>query len=121
MQFLIEHLTLFCYYSFGVIYMTMQKTTVNVEIDADVKDQAMKFLDQNGVDLASAIDLFLRQVIKERRLPFEPKAPQTPAEQILYHIERLGIPKIELPADENGHAYIDKEKHPDLYDWAVNG
>ena len=68
--------------------MTMQKTTVNVEIDADVKDQA---------------------------------SPQTPAEQILYHIERLGIPKIELPVDENGHAYIDKEKYPDLYDWAVNG
>jgi hypothetical protein len=31
------------------------------------------------------------------------------------------IPTINLPADENGHAFIDKEKYPDLYDWAVNG
>ena len=101
--------------------MTMLKATVSVEIDAAVKDQAVKFLDQMGVDLASAIDMFFRQIIEELRLPFEPKVPQTHAEQILYHIERLGIPTIELPADENGHAFIDKEKHPDLYDWAVNG
>ena len=38
--------------------MTMQKTTVNIEIDADVKDQATEFLDQIGVDLTSASDLF---------------------------------------------------------------
>jgi hypothetical protein len=36
-------------------------------------------------------------------------------------IKRKGIPTITLPADENGHAYIDKEKHPDLYKWAVEG
>jgi len=36
-------------------------------------------------------------------------------------IKQKGIPNITLPADKNGHAYIDKEKHPDLYDWAVNG
>ena len=101
--------------------MTMQKATVNVEIDAAVKDQAMKFLDQAGVDMSTAIDLFFRRIIEDRRLPFEPEMPRSYGEQILYHIERLGIPTIELPADENGHAFIDKEKHPDLYDWAVNG
>ena len=101
--------------------MTMQRATVNVEIDAAVKDQAMKFLDQAGVDMSTAIDLFLRQIIEERRLPFEPKTLQTYGEQILFHIERLGIPTVELPADENGYAFIDKEEHPNLYDWAING
>ncbi|MCL2754934.1 MAG: hypothetical protein FWD35_04370 [Oscillospiraceae bacterium] len=31
------------------------------------------------------------------------------------------IPSVTLPADENGNAFIDKELHPELYDWAVNG
>ena len=101
--------------------MTMQKATVSVEVDAAVKEQAVKFLDQMGVDLASAIDMFFRQVIEERRLPFEPKVPQTHAEQILYHIERLGIPTITVDVNDEGHILVDKDKDPELYDWAVNG
>ncbi|MDR0919354.1 MAG: hypothetical protein LBM93_08950 [Oscillospiraceae bacterium] len=29
-------------------------------------------------------------------------------------------PKIYLPTDKNGNVFIDKEQHPDLYDWTVN-
>jgi hypothetical protein len=29
--------------------------------------------------------------------------------------------RVKLTADENGSLIIDKDKHPDLYDWAVNG
>ena len=41
--------------------------------------------------------------------------------QLLGLIKHKGIPNITLPADENGNALIDKDKHSDLYDWAVNG
>jgi hypothetical protein len=40
---------------------------------------------------------------------------------VLELLEKRGTPRIVLPADENGHAFIDKEKHPDLYEWAVEG
>jgi hypothetical protein len=43
------------------------------------------------------------------------------AEQILELIKRKNIPNITLPPDEKGNAFIDKERYPDLYDWAVNG
>jgi len=46
---------------------------------------------------------------------------QPPGEQLLEIIRRKNIPNITLPADENGNAYIDKDKYPDLYDWAANG
>ena len=63
------------------------------------------------------------EVIKmtERRLPFQPSVAQTYGNQLLDLIKQKGIPNVTLSADENGHAYIDKEKHPTLYDWAVNG
>jgi len=28
---------------------------------------------------------------------------------------------VTLHTDENGHVIIDKDLHPDIYDWAVNG
>ena len=30
-------------------------------------------------------------------------------------------PHVRLEVDEKGRAVVDKEKHPRLYDWAVNG
>jgi len=36
-------------------------------------------------------------------------------------VKLKGIANVTLPVDENGHAFIDKDLHPRLYDWAVNG
>ena len=101
--------------------MTAVKSNVNVKIDANVKELAVQMLDRMGLDQTTAIDMFYRQIIAERRLPFQPTAAQTYGEQLLEIVKQKGIPNVTLPADENGHAYIDKEKHPELYDWAVNG
>ena len=46
---------------------------------------------------------------------------QAYGEQILDIIKRKNIPNIKLEADENGNAHIDKDRYPELYDWAVNG
>jgi addiction module RelB/DinJ family antitoxin len=74
-----------------------------------------------GLDQTTAIDMFYRQIITERRLPFQPAVGQPYDEQILNIIRYKKIPNITLPADENGSAFIDREKYPELYDWAVIG
>ena len=43
----------------------------------------------------------------------------TNEEQLVAAVKRKNIPNIKLPADENGYAFIDKEKYPELYEWAV--
>ena len=101
--------------------MIVAKSNVNVKIDTTVKEQATRLLDRMGIDQTTAIDMFYRQIIVERRLPFQPTVAQTYGEQVLALIQRKKIPNIILPSDENGNAFIDKKKHPDLYDWAVNG
>jgi len=101
--------------------MAAMKSNVNVEIDAEVTENASRLFERMGLDQTTAIDMFFRQVIAERRLPFQPAVAQTRSEQVMELIKRKGIPIVTLPADENGHAYIDKDKHPRLYDWAVNG
>ena len=101
--------------------MATTKSNVNVKIDSDIKELAIQLFARMGLDQTTAIDMFYRQVIAERRLPFQPTVAQTYGEQVLDIIKRKKIPNITLPADANGNAYIDKELYPELYDWAVNG
>ena len=101
--------------------MSNGKSNVNVKIDTDVKELATQLLGRMGIDQTTAIDMFYRQVIAERRLPFQPIAAPTLEEQIIAAALKRSPKRISLPTDENGNVVIDKKLHPDIYDWAVNG
>ena len=107
--------------------MANGKSNVNVRIDADVKELATQLLECMGLDQTTAIDMFYRQIIAERRLPFQPVASPTSLatlsldEQIVAAALRRKPKRVSLPTDENGNVIIDKEKYPDIYDWAANG
>jgi len=101
--------------------MTATKSNVNVKIDTTVKETAVMLLDRMGIDQTTAIDMFYRQIIAERRLPFQPAVALAPEEQLTAAVLKKNIPRVKLEADENGNAVVDKDKHPEIYDWAVNG
>jgi len=104
-----------------VISVVATKTNVNVNIDTVVKETVTMLLDRMGIDQTTAIDMFYRQIIAERRLPFQPVVDTSLEEQLTAAIARRNIPRVKLEADESGNAIIDKDKHPEIYDWAVNG
>ena len=101
--------------------MATTKANVNVKIDANVKETAALFLSRMGIDLTTAVDMYFRQIISERQLPFQPKVMPTLDEQLIAAIEKSRPEAVRLEVDENGAILIDKDLHPDLYDWAVNG
>ncbi len=47
-------------------------TTINIRIDQKTKESAQKTLEIMGLDLSSAIKIFLKQVVVEQCLPFRP-------------------------------------------------
>ena len=47
-------------------------TTLNIRIDENLKNKAGKTLDSIGLDMSSAVKLFLNQVVTEKGLPFRP-------------------------------------------------
>jgi len=50
----------------------MQKTTLlNIELEKDLKEQAEKFFQHWGISLETAVNIFLRQTIECRGMPFE--------------------------------------------------
>lgn len=50
-----------------------KKTVIQVRIDESIKNQAANVLNNLGMDTSTAINVFLRQVIAEQGLPFQPK------------------------------------------------
>ena len=48
----------------------MAKTTANISIDEDIKKKAQKLFADLGMDLSTAINIFLRQAIRENAIPF---------------------------------------------------
>jgi len=49
----------------------MNTQTLNVRINKDIKTQAQKVVEKMGLDLSSAIKLFLNKVIITESIPFE--------------------------------------------------
>lgn len=50
------------------VYMT----TLNIRIDEKLKNNASVILEHMGLDLSSAIKMFLNQVVVKRSIPFAP-------------------------------------------------
>jgi len=57
----------------------------------------------------------------EHRLPFQLAVNLTLDEQIVAAALKSNLKKVELTTDEDGNVLVDKEKTPEVYDWAVNG
>jgi DNA-damage-inducible protein J len=101
--------------------MATIKTNVNVRIDSYIKEQATQLLGRMGLDQTTAIDMFYRQIIAERRLPFQPIITPTLDEQLVALLERTPAREYTLDLNDKGELLIDKDSHPELHDWAVNG
>ncbi len=48
----------------------MAKISTSISVDADVKAQAQELFAELGLDLSTAVNLFLRQCIYEDGIPF---------------------------------------------------
>ena len=93
----------------------MPKASVNIKIDADIKELATQFLERMGLDQTTAIDMFFRQIITERRLPFQPVVNPTLDEMIVTAALKRNPKRIKLDADEAGNILLDKKLHPEIF------
>lgn len=60
----------------------MAKVSTNVSIDAETKAKAQELLADLGLDLSTAVNIFLRQMIRENAIPFEIRRVSPNAETI---------------------------------------
>jgi addiction module RelB/DinJ family antitoxin len=59
----------------------MSKTQLQVRVDEDIKKQAIDIFEKLGLNVSDAVNLFLRQSIYAKGIPFEVKIPSEPVIQ----------------------------------------
>lgn len=65
-------------------------TNLNIRMDKEIKDQADKIFAELGLNMTTAINIFLRTAIRERGIPFDVK--------------------LEIPNEETKKAFIEGDK-----------
>ena len=80
----------------------MASTNMNIRTDKEVKAAAEKIFEQLGLNMTTAVNIFLRQTIRENGLPFELKL-HTPNETTAAAIEEGR----RLAYDKNAKGYTD--------------
>ncbi len=49
----------------------MAQVTLSVKTDKKVKEDFNKFCEETGLNMSSAINIFMRTVLREQKIPFE--------------------------------------------------
>ena len=68
----------------GVVFMAQ----INLRIDDEVKRNAEKTLDDIGLSMSAAINIFLKTVVRENRIPFELSADPFYSKENIAELER---------------------------------
>ena len=58
----------------------MAKVSTNINLDPELKKTAQELFADLGLDLTTAVTLFLKQAVREQRIPFEIKRENPNAE-----------------------------------------
>lgn len=49
----------------------MAKVSTSISIDSEVREKALPILNELGLDLSTAVGMFLRQTIRDQGIPFD--------------------------------------------------
>ena len=64
----------------------MANTHIHVRVDDDTKKQAQQIFNEMGLDLSTAVNMFIKQVVRSRSFPFTPSADPFYSESNLLHL-----------------------------------
>jgi len=83
----------------------MATTTVSFRTDADLRKDADRFFETVGMTMSTAINLYLRKIVMEQRIPFEISVPAMSKESIAAlqeaeDLKRPGVGKVFKNVDE---------------------
>ncbi len=70
----------------------MAKIATNISIDEDIKPKAQEMLAEFGLDLSTAVNMFLRHMLREKAIPFEIRkdVPNVTTMEALAEAEEMG-------------------------------
>ena len=85
--------------------MAGSTTNINIQMDSDLKVQADALFGELGMDLSTAFNIFVRQALREGRIPFSISPNQPNKETIAAMLEAERIAK-----DPSAKGYTDLDE-----------
>lgn len=84
--------------------MALQST--NIKIDTELKKQAQRLFASLGMDMTTAVNIFLRQAVKEQAIPFRigESVPNSETLMALQEVEKMK----KDPSAYKGYSNIDQ-------------
>lgn len=79
----------------------MKNVNVTIRMDKELKKEAEKLFDELGLNLSSAINIFIRQAVREQAIPFM----ITKKENIQYADSFVYEEAVKKDMEENRHVY----------------
>ena len=77
---------------------------ISFRIEDNVKSEAEKVLDAIGLSMSSAINIFLKKVVRENRIPFELTADPFYSEKNIRYLENI------MDDIRNGKAHFEEHE-----------
>lgn len=68
--------------------MSNLTSAINVNVPKEVKDESNNIFNNLGLNMSTAINMFLKRVIYERGIPFDVKEPR-PSKELLEALQEL--------------------------------
>lgn len=79
----------------------MANVNVTIRMDKELKKEAEELFDELGLNLSSAINIFIRQAVREQRIPFS----ITKKENVQYADSKQYEDAVKKDMEENHHVY----------------
>ena len=76
----------------------MTTARVSVNVDGEVKRNAQRILSEIGMDLTTAVDLLLRTIVREERIPFNLQTEKAYREAVYQEYIKVELEKSKLEA-----------------------
>ena len=94
--------------------MPTSTARISVNVDGDVKLNAQRVLSEIGMDLTTAIDLLLRTIVREERIPFELRTERSYREElhrqyIQIELERAKIEAVDPKTTKLSHNEVSEK------------
>ena len=89
--------------------MASLTTAINVNVDTKIKEEATAILKGLGLNMSTAINMFLAQIVKRDGIPFEVRNPR-PNKDIIEALKELKYMKTHLDEYEHFDNWDDLEK-----------
>lgn len=94
--------------------------TITIRIDESLKKESSEIFDQLGMDMTTAIRIFLKQSVMNRGLPFELKLSPQLNDAEFYHLAKSVSPvvKVDVKNPKSVNQYFgDENEYPEFEDY----